>query len=105
MGARNNLQIKYSDGNSVCVYSHWGGQDDLPAALRRALKRKERWDDEMYLGAIIMREVFRDDLDGSTGYGVQPYLGEEEYETTVVDMSKQEVDGVKFNEWINNQQQ
>jgi len=101
MGARSNIQMKYSDGNSVYIYSHWGGGKDgsLRQDLSRAIGRKERWDDEMYMAAIILREVLRDNLDKDTGYGVQPYPGEESYSTTVVDLDARTVDGVPFGTW------
>lgn len=102
MGARTNIELKYSTGKSVFIYSHWGGGQggSCRTKLRRAIGRRQRWEDEMYLGAIIMREMFRDNLDDETGYGVQPYAGEEQYETTVVDMREQTVDGVPFRDWL-----
>ena len=101
MGARTNIEMKYKNGQSVFIYSHWGGGQggSLRPRLKKALGRGERHDDEMYLAAIILREVLRDELDHSTGTGVQPYPGEEQYSTTVVDMAKQTVDGVPFKEW------
>ena len=99
MGARTNIELKYEDGKSVYIYSHWGGGGPLRDKLKKAIDRKDRWGDEMYMAAIILREVFRDNLDDGTGYGVQPYPGEVEYTTTVVDLGEQKVDGVPYGLW------
>ena len=105
MGARTNAQLKYSDGNSVFIYSHWGGGKggSLHTKIHKAIARKQRWDDEMYMAAIIIREVLRDNLDQDTGYGVQPYLGEESYSTTVIDLDKQTIDDIPFQTYLDQQ--
>ena len=100
MGARTNIQLKYSDGNSVYIYSHWGGEGGARERLKAAIDRKDRWDDEMYMAAIILREMLRDSLDSGTGWGVQPYPGEESYVTTVVDLDAKTVDGEQFADWM-----
>ena len=102
MGARTNAQLKYSDGNSIYIYSHWGGGENgsLRQDIRRAIARRERWEDEMYMAAIILREVFRDNLNDSTGHGVQPYPGEESYKTTVIDLDKRTIDDIPFSEYL-----
>ena len=47
MGDRGNIVFKYTDGNKIYFYSHWGGSD-LKETLRQALIRgKERWEDEI----------------------------------------------------------
>jgi len=99
MGARTNIEVKFADSNSIFIYSHWGGGGPLREKLHRAIRRKQRWDDESYLMAIILREVFRGNLDEETGVGVAPWCGEEEYVTTVVDMAKQTIDNVPFDKW------
>lgn len=99
MGARTNIEVKFADGNSIFIYSHWGGGGDLRQRLRKAIARKQRWDDEQYLMAIILREVLRGNLDQETGVGVAPYPGEEEFVTTTVDMEKKTIDNEPFNTW------
>ena len=104
MGQRSNIEIKFASQPSIYIYSHWGGgwgnQSDLRLRLYRALDRRQRWSDEQYLAAIIMREVLRGRLDEETGVGLAPYPGEEEYVTTTVDMSARTVDGRPFAEWL-----
>lgn len=93
---------KDKDGKAeaVCLYAHWGGEA-MPVMLANALKRgKERWDDPMYLGRIIFSELVKDDIEGLTGIGVAPYIGEEEYRTLEVDMEKQDVNGLTFEQFV-----
>lgn len=96
--------MKYSDSRKIYLYSHWkGGEEDegqLIDDLRRALRRKQRWNDESYLARIIISEVIKDDIEGETGYGIAPYVGEEEFKTIEVDFEKQTVDGMSFEEFI-----
>lgn len=99
MGARANILMKYSDGNTVNIYSHWDGEG-LRDKLAAALNKRKRWDDEMYLGRIIFCEVAKNDIEGERGYGLSPYVGEEEYATLNVDMVKRTVNGKPFQEFI-----
>ena len=99
MGARTNILIKYENDKELYIYSHWGGDGGLRDKLHKAMQRDERWDDPPYLTAIILREVLRNSLDSGTGYGVDPFGGEEEYTTTVVDTTRQTIDGVPYAEW------
>lgn len=70
MGDRRNVIVKdRSGGVGVALYTHWGGTE-LPAVLRKALARKQRWTDGAYLARIIFSEMIRGDLDGETGYGI-----------------------------------
>jgi len=99
MGARANIRMKYEGGKEVCIYSHWGGSD-LKDHLKAALAKRERWNDEMYLGRIIFCEIVKNDVEGTTGFGLAPYVGEEEYKTIEVDMKEMTVDGVSFEDYI-----
>lgn len=94
-----NIRMIYSEGNDVYVYSHWGGPE-FKERVRKALNRHTRWDDESYLAAIIIREVFRDEIETDTGFGVSPYSEEEDHQTTVVDFAAKTVNGVSFQEFL-----
>lgn len=84
MGDRGNIRIAYHDGNSVNFYGHWSGSemfDVLKSALNRG---RSRWDDEQYLSRIIFCELVKDDVMGLTGFGISPYIGDNEYNVFVV---------------------
>lgn len=100
MGARSNIRMIYSGGGEIYLYTHWGSNTHCIDAVKRALKKGKRWSDQSYLGRIIASEFLKDDIDGTTGMGIAPYPGEEQYGTTVVDMVHQTVNGKPFNEFI-----
>lgn len=66
MGDRAQVLVK---DEGVYLYTHWGGHA-LQAVVRRALARRERWDDPEYLARILFCEMIGDDVDGETGYGI-----------------------------------
>jgi len=73
MGDRGNVRIKYDDGNSVYLYTHWGGTE-LSQMVARALDRgRKRWDDPSYLARIIFCEMVKGYEMEETGFGIAPY--------------------------------
>lgn len=100
MGARTNIVLEYGDGKQICFYSHWGGSG-LPEVLKAALIRgKSRWNDPYYLARIIFCEMIQDDVLGLTGFGIQPDVDEEEYETLYVDLRERKVNGISYADYI-----
>lgn len=75
MGDRANVYVHHGDRPGVYLYTHGNGYK-LPEVLREALAREERWDDDQYLSRIIFSEMIKDDIDGSTGYGISAYCGD-----------------------------
>ena len=75
MGNRNSIVISEQDAygvetNPLYLYSHWHGQA-LDEVVAKALTRgQSRWDDSAYLTRIIISDLLRDDLDGTTGFGI-----------------------------------
>lgn len=103
MGERANVKVIQSDGNSVCLYTHWDGYF-LAETVRQALAREQRWNDSPYLTRIIFCEMLRRGekgivnekaqlkiLEDETGYGISTEIGDMNYETIVVDTVKLEV--------------
>ena len=86
----NRANVKLVDGNStVFLYTHnYGGI--LPAILRNALAKKERWDDGQYLARIIFQEMLGSDK-GTTGYGISSIVRDGSDKILVVDVSDQTV--------------
>ena len=92
MGARTNFIVKQGEGRFVTLYSHWGGEEklrDLAFALKRA---KPRWTDYGYATRILFNAL-QSDHDSETGFGIyaDEFGGEEEYDSTIIDFTKQEV--------------
>jgi hypothetical protein len=99
MGDRGNIIVKYNE-DIVYLYTHWGGSE-LYSILRRALGKKERWGDHAYLTRIIFCEMVKDDMEGTTGYGISSTEGDGGTDI-VVDVVKQTVQGQPFEDFIKN---
>jgi hypothetical protein len=96
MGMRRNIALRYSEESKLYFYTHWGAEG-LREELKKALIRGEgRWDDPAYLARIIFCEMVRDDVEGSTGFGIAPWETDPEYPTIAVDLEAQTVDGLTF---------
>lgn len=87
MGDRGTVEVRQYK-KSVYLYTHWHGSE-LPKILKKALGRKQRWDDGAYLARIIFCTMLNGDMDGETGFGISagPCDGAE----YVVDVDKQKV--------------
>jgi len=86
MGDRGQVLIK---DNGVYLYTHWGASD-LVQTVRAALARgKDRWHDDEYLTRIIFSEMIKDDLMGTTGYGIGHSEHGDCWNVISVDCSKQ----------------
>lgn len=85
MGDRGNIKV-----GKVYLYTHWGGSE-IKAILQRALKRRQRWNDEPYLTRIIFCEMLEGDLDGETGFGISTEIGDNENNIFEVDCKNQKV--------------
>lgn len=76
MGNRNSIVIQEElnaygvDPNPLYLYSHWHGQE-LDQVVATALNRgRSRRNDSAYLTRIIVSDLLREDLDGTTGFGI-----------------------------------
>lgn len=66
MGDRGQVLI---EDEGVYLYTHWNASE-LIKTVKRAITKKQRWDDPEYLARIIFYEMTKEDKDGSTGYGI-----------------------------------
>lgn len=84
MGDRGNIFFvdhETDDGQlaGLYMYGHWSGAF-LPEVVMRALDRgRGRWGDSQYLARIVFCELVRDDLDGTTGFGLSTSIGDNEH--------------------------
>lgn len=93
-------------GSKVYLYSNNKGYL-LPLILKNALIRgqKDRWNDTQYLSRIIFCEMIKDDVLGTTGYGISSVIFDNEHTTIDVDVDKQTVHisgkPVSFSSYVN----
>lgn len=69
MGCRGQILI---EDIGVYLYTHWGA-DSMVNNLKRTLAMKGvrgRWVDDEYLARIIFSQMVKNDIDGTTGYGI-----------------------------------
>jgi hypothetical protein len=74
----------------VFLYTHWNG-DEIYGYLKRALSRRERWDDVSYLTRMIFCEMVKGCEADSTGYGISTFQPDSDHTILGVDTVKQEV--------------
>ena len=88
---------------AIYIYSHWDGDEGdspLMKKVRNAIARRQRWDDASYLGRIIFSEIIKDDIGGERGYGLSTEQTDPNYADIVIDMERQTVDDVGFEDFI-----
>ncbi len=90
MGDRGNIFVRGRDDAGVYLYTHWSGSD-LPTIVKRALARKERWDDGPYLTRILFDTLTSGQQGAPTGYGISSEIGDNQYPIVVVDPANEKV--------------
>lgn len=90
MGDRGNIVLLYKGNQEIFLYTHWRGSD-IADILKNALSKKQRWDDPAYLSRMIFGEMVEGAYNRETGFGISPYLQDNEHNLLVVDLEKNEV--------------
>jgi hypothetical protein len=73
----------------------------LEDTLRDALVRgRSRWADPAYLARIIFSEMIKDEVLETTGYGLAPYVMDDQYPTIEVDLRHRMVGDQSFEEFV-----
>ena len=83
MGDRNNIKITYSNGQSVYLYSHWGGSE-LREIVSSAFETSGRVNDESYFARVLFSRMIEDDIHGETGYGIAPYVVDQDVSNSMI---------------------
>lgn len=83
MGDRNNIKITYHTGDSVYLYSHWGGSE-LMDIVANAVETSGRVTDESYFTRVLFSRMIADEVDGETGYGIAPYVVDQDASNKMV---------------------
>lgn len=78
MGDRSNIKITYPSGESIYFYGHWMGARNIEIARDVLSTSGDRAGDPEYLARMVFSRMVRDDIDGSTGYGISPTLMDNE---------------------------
>lgn len=78
MGCRGNIQIQFSNKKSIYFYTHWRG-DSIREVVQAALRRRQRWGDESYLARMIFCELVKGHESEESGYGIAPYIPDNEH--------------------------
>lgn len=90
MGDRANVRV-VAGSSEVFLYTHSEGTE-LPTVVQSALQRSEdRWDDDQYLTRVIFSEMIKDDIDGTTGFGITSDIRDRDDRIITVDVDKQTV--------------
>ena len=97
MGDRGNIYIEDMD---IYFYTHGKGSITdfiVASALDRG---RDRWDDDSYLARIIFSELIKDNLMGTTGYGISRVIQDENHPPTVVNITNNTVNGTPFEQFV-----
>lgn len=97
MGDRGNIVMKQRKPKDsfLYFYTHYSGSD-IASITQNALKRgKDHWSDEQYLARIVFCELVKDDIEGTHGFGISTYMGDNEHDFIVLDAEKQTVSCVR----------
>ena len=96
MGCRGTIEI-WEHGaapkdkeSPVVLYTHWEA-DKMFNNLKRALSKHDRWRQPDYLSRIIFSEMIKDDINGTTGFGIRTDNVCDASIEIVVDCDRQEV--------------
>ena len=96
MGCRGTIEIwengaaPKDEEKPVVLYTHWEA-DKMLNNLKRALSKHDRWRQPDYLSRIIFSEMIKNDINGTTGFGILTDNVGDADEEIVVDCDRQEV--------------
>lgn len=83
MGDRSNIAVQYNSGETIYLYGHWTGDQNLTVVLE-AIREGRRLNDESYFARILFSKLVSEDLTGEVGFGVAPYRIDDEHPLVTV---------------------
>lgn len=95
MGDRSNIAVKYSTGDTVYLYGHWLGGENQKI-VEDALVHSSRVDDEAYFTRVLFCKMLGENLQdwrGENGFGISPYMVDNEYPIVWVDYTQRDSKG------------
>jgi hypothetical protein len=90
MGDRGNIVMQFEGEQRIFLYTHWNGSG-IAGVVRRALSRRQRWDDDAYLTRIIFDELTQGQQGKETGFGISVQPPDNSHDFVVVDVGAQAV--------------
>lgn len=86
MGDRGNIVFKRKGTADLYFYAHWSGTD-LPAIVKHALAKRQRWDDPSYLARIVFDVLTEGHHSTETGFGIDTEENDNEHSHVVIDQN------------------
>jgi len=92
MGDRGNIAITQGTDPQefVVLYGHWSGSE-LPELLRKAIARRQRWDDSQYFARIVFDAMTKGEYGNETGFGISTRIQDNSYPVLIADVDTQQV--------------
>lgn len=72
MGDRSNIAIQYNSGETIYLYGHWLGDENI-TIVAQAIGEGYRNSDESYFARIVFSKMVAQDIWGDSGFGIAPY--------------------------------
>jgi len=88
MGDRATFVIEQENGQSIYLYSHWGGEGMMDTVAHALNVARPRWSDESYATRIFISQIIGSEWSSETGYGLSTSFQDSEHSVPVVNFSK-----------------
>ena len=86
MGDRANFVFVQPNGETIVLYSHWGGHQMLANLAEAVAKAQSRWSDPSYATRIAISQMIGDGWAFETGWGINVNsIGDNEHKIPVID--------------------
>lgn len=91
MGDRGNIKVYMgADETPIYLYTHDRGSE-IYGVVKRALAKRERWNDAVYLARILFCELIKGREAENTGFGISSMLTDNNHTIIALDCDTQEV--------------
>jgi hypothetical protein len=88
MGDRATFVIEQENGQSIYLYSHWGGEGMMDTVAYGLNIARPRWGDEGYATRIFISQIIANDWKDEAGYGITTYFCDSEHSVPVINFTK-----------------
>lgn len=91
MGNRANFGFRQGNGDTIFLYSHWGGENMMARLADAIIAANPRWHDESYATRIAISTMIGEEWNQEYGWGIATYIGDNEHSVPVVEWCTQRV--------------